>query len=180
MTTYTDFDQILNADVVDEQARIRFTQRWLSDSYNINSSVNPDWVAVLSSVHDHDNLPKHFGDVKVGSAFMAMSTRLIRLADGWHIGVGQSDDSVLPVHPKYETSWSHPLNQKEYQRLIQGIRKGKVSNLVSSNPVQQSSAPAITIPEAAYESEEPSVSRDQITPTTQVKTNSVSIDLSQW
>jgi hypothetical protein len=179
MTAYKDFDQILNADVVDEKERIKFTQRWVADSYKIPSSMNPDWVAVLSSVHDHDNLPKHFGEVKVGSAFMVLSTQLIRLPDGWHIGVGQSDGNFIPVHPSYETSWNHPLNRKEIQKLTQAVRTGKVLNLASNNQPQPS-GPTIIVPETAYQSDEPEVSQDQITPTTQIKTSSVSIDLSNW
>ncbi len=76
---YTNFTELITADEVDEQARKFFTRGWLKTQYNINHQVNPEWADLITEVHDHDNLPKHFGKIQLASAFSASTLRLFKI-----------------------------------------------------------------------------------------------------
>jgi len=67
--TYTNFDQILRESNLNEVDRIIFTQQWLQKNYNIDVPINAQWVNELTGVHNHDNLPKHYGQLKLATAF---------------------------------------------------------------------------------------------------------------
>jgi hypothetical protein len=64
---YTNFDQILKDQELDNDVRIEFTKNFLADKYGITTETTTPWMVELSSVHDHDNEPKHFGFIKVGT-----------------------------------------------------------------------------------------------------------------
>jgi len=124
--TYTNFDQIMEAEHVNAADRIQFTRKWLAQSYDIKTA-DENWIAVLADVHDHDNLPKHLGVYKVGSSFSATHTQLVRLPDGWHLAIGNDPQLLTPIHPKQETgSYSHPLNMKARMQLTNILKKGKL------------------------------------------------------
>jgi hypothetical protein len=184
MTSYNNFDQILNDPQVDEQARIQFTRKWLNQQYGI-TAYDTDWVNVLTAVHDHDNLPKHFGQPRVGSAFAALVTQLAKLPDGWHLAYIDANDEMTPVHPKTETSYSHPENIKRRSRITTVLKTGKL--LAPANNQQTSRTPDSfpgTITDIYAEKDQAVKVDDElnptITPTTQVATKSVSIDLSSF
>jgi hypothetical protein len=133
--TYTNFDQIMEAEHVNATDRIQFTRKWLSQSYDIKNA-DENWITVLANVHDHDNLPKHFGAYKVGSSFSATMTQLVRLPDGWHLAIGADEQNLTPIHPKQETgSYSHPLNMKLRMQLTNVLKKGKLV-LERQNPTR--------------------------------------------
>jgi hypothetical protein len=83
---YNNFTELLEADQVDEGARKLFTTRWLNTQYGIAENVNPEWVNEISAVHDHDNLPKHFGKIKLSSSFSSFHTQIVQDQNGvWRL-----------------------------------------------------------------------------------------------
>lgn len=121
----TSFSEILNnPQKFDDRTRSKYTKQWLKDSYNI-TVADPIWVSALSTVHDHDGMPYHFGQYQVGSSFSLVLTQLVELPDGWHLAVARRDETELnPVHPKHEGSFMHPENQKLLLHLRQVLRNG--------------------------------------------------------
>lgn len=178
---YKSFDELLNADTVDETARLRFTQQWLEESYGLKN-FDPVWANLLSAVHDHDNLPKHFGDIRVGSAFSALITQLVRLPDGWHLASKRHDnEDLVPIHPKNEGSFSHPANQALVLRLRQTLKNGKV--VVPAGAVPEFNAPVESFD--IYAGKDAAETRNEGPTSAPLlsepgKTRSVGIDLSQF
>jgi hypothetical protein len=190
MTNYTTIDQMVNSDQIETNDRLQFIRKWLADQYEIKSS-NPQWLDLFSDVHDHDNLPKHFGQVKIGSTFAAAVTQLVRLPDGWHIAISNKNNEMVPIHPKREGSYTHPSNQKLLLQLRQVV-KGKVSQqpqLAAGGTGVQSLSPAGALTaEDLYQAEDREIAeKDNLgpavtstTPFTQQKTQSVDIDISRF
>lgn len=184
---YHNFDQILADENVNDAERISFTRQWLRNNYGI-AQYDPEWVDQLTNVHDHDNMPKHFGEISVGSAFTtALLTYLVRLPDGWHLTISQAGNrDGTPIHPKTEASYTNPANQKARLHLAQVLKTGKVSK----QPVQgatfntqpqltQSDLFAQKDAEAKVE-DNSELSNDSVKPDSVIKTTSVGIDLSQY
>lgn len=185
MTVYNDFDQLLEARTVDHKARIRFAQEWLRKNYGINTA-DAEWVDSLSNVHDHDNLEKHFGQIKIGTAFSMLVTQLVRVQEGWHLGVARKEgqQGVL-LHPITEAASNDDEQKKLRLQLTQVVKNGKVKHDESSNPpVAVTSVPSLgediyrTKDAAADILDEP-VSAPVTLDSTQ-KTKSVGIDLSAF
>lgn len=129
---YRNFDELLEAKTIDEQSRLQFTKKWISDNYEITDPA-ADFIAAVSDVHDHDDLPKHFGQVTLSTAFSSVKVQLLRLPEGWHLGIqrdGQEDPTI--VHPKSERSYRVTENYQHVQQLQQLLRNRK-----QAAPVQQ-------------------------------------------
>jgi len=129
--TYHSFDEILAANQINEAERIAYTAKWLENNYGIKNP-NPEWVTLLSDVHDHDNMPKHFGDTHVGTAFTRMDLILTKIGGStWHIGVARNGKGKGElIHPKSEASYSENSNQKLRLELIALLKNGKVQQTI--------------------------------------------------
>lgn len=89
MAKFTNFDQFLKDPDVGSRAdeRIMFTREWLEANYGIETVAKSAWVEQLSNVHDHDELPYHFGEVKVGTGFQNLWVQLIKNGSVWDLAV---------------------------------------------------------------------------------------------
>lgn len=131
MPVYKNFDQVINAGRVDEFARVAFTKNWLKTSYDI-TDVKADFIDALSDVHDHDDLAKHFGQVRVGTAFSSVLVQIVKVENVWHLGAILKDgEQGSVIHPKAEASFTHPENMKVLLLLKTVLSKGTVSKGIS-------------------------------------------------
>jgi hypothetical protein len=180
--TYNNFDEIITAEKVDNEARQRFTRKWLRDEYGIEQ-YDKDWLNQLSDVHNHDDLPKHFGQVRIGSSFSALTTALIRLPEGWHLAISKSDgESITPIHPKHESSYTNTENQKHRLHIIKVLKTGKIiqTSNVSQYPIVDTDSFFEKKDKQNASTDSTSLPIEAVTPVSQVKTTSVNIDLSSY
>lgn len=176
--SYQTFNQILADEHVDNEERILFTKRWLKSSYGFGQA-DEQWVSLLSDVHDHDNLEKHFGEVVLATAFNSLTTRIVLVNGVWHLAVlKKSDSSWAPIHPKIESSYNEASNQKLRLNLFNLLKKGKVvagQQTGQPSPVENIYASK----DKAFEVAE-DISSVPVSHVDAAKTKSVSIDLSQY
>jgi hypothetical protein len=126
MTTYNNFDEIITANEVDRNARLAFARKWVKESYGIVDTKG-DWIDGLTDVHNHDNLPKHFGQIKLGTAFSTLNTQLVRYEGIWHIGIRTpKNDEGFVLHPANEQSSKTPANEKARLNLLRLVKTGTV------------------------------------------------------
>jgi hypothetical protein len=112
MPTYKNFDQIINSGRPSRLDRINFTKSWLRNNYDI-VEVKEDFLDNMSDVHDHDNLAKHFGQIRIGTAFSSITAQIVKVENTWHLGVILKEGEQGQVlHPKSEASYAHPDNMK--------------------------------------------------------------------
>lgn len=107
-----------------KESRVAFTSNWLKTHYRF-SDVNREWVELISDVHDHDNQPLHFGQVKIGTAFNAVTTQLVIVHNEWHLMMKKVNGEEVLVHPIHEESRILG-NDKNRLFLYEILRKGKV------------------------------------------------------
>ena len=186
MPTYSTFDHILNADTVDTNERLRFAKRWLSKTYRI-INVNQEWLNILTEPHNHDNLPKHFGQVKISTAFVSLITQLVKIQNVWHIGIIKKNDSDgIIIHPTAEESGKTTQNEKNRLLLMSIARNGTVNK---NMPILQGTelSPVATLsPDEIYTAKDSSdnvkedVSSYKLDLSAPNKTRSVDIDLSEY
>lgn len=188
MTTYKNFDEIIGATEVDRNARLAFARKWVKDNYGIVDSKG-DWIDGLSDVHNHDNLPKHFGQIKLGTAFSTINTQLIRYEGVWHIGIRtpKNDDGFV-LHPANEQSSKHPDNEKARLNLLRLVKNGTVQleviNMANQgteySPVTALSGDDIYKQKDLEAATEDDVTSYNINDTQNKSTKSVGIDLSAY
>lgn len=131
MPTYKNFDQIINSGRPSRLDRINFTKSWLRNNYNI-TEVKEDFLDNLSDVHDHDNLAKHFGQIRIGTAFSSVTAQIVKVENTWHLGVILKEGGQGQVlHPKSEASYSQVDNMKSILLLKTIVAKGTVSKEVT-------------------------------------------------
>lgn len=89
MAKFNTFDQILKDPNVGSRAdeRVAFTREWLEANYGIEAVAKSAWVEQLSNVHDHDELPQHFGEIKVGTGFQNLWVQLVKNGSVWDLSV---------------------------------------------------------------------------------------------
>lgn len=189
MKQYSDFDQFLSEGPgLEFEARLAFTRKWLKDNYNV-VSANEEWMTLLSDVHNHDDQPLHFGQIKIGTSFSAATTQLVKLHNVWHMGIiKQNSNEGAFIHPLREQN-QNPENEKLRVLLSSLATSGKV---VKPEPVYgvDYSAPAINmgtpdfsgpgvfqLPEPVA-TEEDDLENNPIKVNSETKTKSVDIDLS--
>jgi hypothetical protein len=192
--TYKSFDEILNDETVNNTDRINFTRQWLKTNYGYNNP-NEEWVNIISDVHDHDNQPKHFGEVSIGSSFSVFKTQLVRVQEGWHLGVTRNNQTQGTIlHPKTEPAGKEPENQKLTLALGQTLKTGKLIENVQqivTTPVVSSTNNEVTInldQNILYYEEDQEIAAQDDIQTHRIedpflssgKTKSVSIDLSSY
>lgn len=182
MTTYNNFDQILNDKNLSEKDRISFTKSWLSKNYGVDSNANQEWVNILSDVHDHDNEPKHFGRVKLGTAFESIETQLVKIHNVWHIGIVKNnhEDSSVVIHSLNEVASQDEQNVKNRGQLQRLVKNGKLI-LIPATPsgVQILQPQTSFIPQTVTEFDDAPLSAP-VTESDNVKLASISIDLTEY
>lgn len=114
---------------VNADERDRFARDWLKKNYRFEQ-VNSDWVHLISDVHDHDNEPLHFGQVKIASAFTGLTTQLVKVHNVWHLAYlkGSSDVAII-VHPVSEGVGAE--NEKNRLLVAQLVKNGSVPKVTS-------------------------------------------------
>lgn len=184
MANYRNFDEIMNARNVFPVDRLMFARKWLSDNYGVN---NPDeqWLNDFTDVHDHDGAPKHFGQIKIGTAFGALMTQLVKIENTWHVGVVKpNSEQGIIIHPKSEASSTHPDNMKEMLNFVRVVQTGKVlQQPVFSGNEYQTVAPLTSQEVYAQQDAEDGFNDDVASAPadiTSTRTQSVGVDLSAW
>lgn len=189
MKQYSDFDEFIQEGPgVNQKEREAFTRKWLRASYNI---VNADelWVRLLSDVHNHDNQPLHFGQIRIGTAFSALNTQLVKENNSWHIGVAKPNATEGHIiHPLKERV-ADPNNEK-LRRQLEGIATtGKVVLQQTALPVYDgveyemnptTVGDVFVLPEKDEVKDDDAPQSAPISLDGQTKTTSVDIDLSAF
>lgn len=146
---YTNFTELMTATEVDEQARKFFTRGWLKTQYNINYQVNPEWADLLTEVHDHDNLPKHFGKIQLASSFSSFYTQIVQDQNGvWRLAYTANieDTNAGKLVPL--------VNDKNVSRVEFNQLRGHIKSIVTKNKVQtnliQPPPVVATVPELSF------------------------------
>lgn len=181
--SYNSFDEILNAVTLNNAARVVYTRKWLEENYQIKNP-NAEWLSLFSDVHNHDNMPKHFGDTHMGTAFMKMDLILTKVGSTWHIGVSRKGDGRGELlHPKSEgASYTDAGNQKLRVALSSILKNGSLKQNTNSTV----STKQANLSDSIYHKEDeadrassdfsPSAPVDNLN----VKTKSVDIDMSAY
>lgn len=95
--------RILNDKNLSESERVRLTREWLKTEYRIKDVKDIAVLTQLSLVHNHDNLPLHFGEVEVGSSFNTGYVRIVEVNEGWHLAYSRTPGkNFIIIHPGYE------------------------------------------------------------------------------
>jgi len=185
MSKYKNFDQIINDSDLSRLDRISFTGDWLLTNYGIRPSANPAWVEQLSDVHDHDNEPKHFGRINVGSSFESIQTQLVKLHGAWHLGIikhGETEGVI--IHPMSEKDALVGENEKLREKLYRIVETGKILKpaIIIQAPALQTELPDPQKPYATLQDFAPQESEIDSRPVNDlnVKTTSLEIDLNDY
>lgn len=181
--SYDSFDEILNAVTLNNAARVVYTRKWLEENYQI-TNPNAEWLDLFSNIHDHDNMPKHFGDTRMGTAFMKMDLILTKVGATWHIGVSRkSDGKGELVHPKSEgASYTDAGNQKLRVALSSILKKGNLQRIPASDIASQQVSASDSIYQKEDEANRLASDFGSSAPvdSLNVKTKSVGIDMSAY
>jgi hypothetical protein len=144
MPKYKNFDQLLTAANVSQKDRIDFTNEWLKKNYGIEVPEGAKWADELSDVHNHDNLPKHFGQIKIGNSFQVRWIQLVKIGSTlWQLAV------IKNIEDAETQTLLTPLNRNpsgENTLLLDDLKEllKKTSKTVSVNIVQKAGDPNAT------------------------------------
>lgn len=121
MTEYTNFDQIMRDENLDDAARIAYTNEWLLGRYGLE--IPTPLVAELTRVHDHDNLAKHFGQLKLATAFQNAWLQVEKTSPGtWSLTYSYAGPEAQPsILPHKNDKKQDQSNTEKIQRLINAI-----------------------------------------------------------
>lgn len=166
------------------QERQKLTEEWLQSEYNIKKIKDPFFARSLTLIHDHDELPLHFGAVKVGTAFSALYVRLVTTPDGWHLATSLTPDGndVKILHPKNEPASRNPENIIGLQNLIKILTNGSVVDTgehVNSLPLIQDEERTISLP-TENNTDEDILTENITLNDSDKKTTSISIDMTKF
>lgn len=166
------------------QERQTLTEKWLESEYNIKNIKDPLFARSLALIHNHDDLPLHFGAVKIGTAFSALYVRLVTTPDGWHLATSRTpegNETVKILHPKNEPASRNPENIIGLQDLIKLLKNGKVVDTGehSNSLPLQTDEEIIELP-VEKNTDEDILSENVTLNDSDKKTTSISIDMSKF
>lgn len=162
--------------------RTKTTQEWLKTEYGAKEIKDPSFAANLSLIHDHDDLPLHFGAIKIGTAFSALYVRLVQSPHGWHIATSKTPEGgkVKILHPKNDPAYNNPDNIIGIQELLKLLKTGTVTDDGMHVGMKQQNEEIIVLPEDSNTQDEDVLTDAITTDNTNLKTTSVSIDMSKF
>lgn len=120
--------KILNNKQLSETDRVRLIREWFKTEYRLKDIKDNKFLSLVSEVHDHDNLPLHFGEVNVGTSFNASYVRILEVNEGWHLAVSkESGKNFNVIHPNYEQAGSTAENLKHLNIVKSLLKSGSVN-----------------------------------------------------
>lgn len=123
-------NKILNTPNLSLSDQTRLMKEWLQTDYQTKNVKDTKVLEALSSVHNHDNLPLHFGEVHVGSTFSAGYIRVVEVGEGWHLAHSREPGKNFTIiHPTYEKAGQTAENVKLLTLVKSLLAKGTLVNV---------------------------------------------------